>query len=218
MPTLYGVLDVEPGADEQRIVRAYREQVKTHHPDVTDDPEARTRFMRLKTAKEVLTDETERARYDKLDHETYVSRHLDGWDDSEQTASAGGTVDGKTISEAAARMAERTPSATAEARSSPQVSASDGYATASEYYQPGQRVGVESPSRFGRTLGELRDVLPWLLAHLALLGGAIAVAVMLLSGTSNGGLPPVTSIAVAAAMVGVTAAVSILHITSTVYR
>jgi hypothetical protein len=98
------------------------------------------------------------------------------------------------------------------------VDRTDGYGTAAEYYRPGQRVGVESRSGVRRALSAVRDVLPWLLAHLALLGGSIAVAAVLLSSTSNGGLPSVTSIVVASAMVGVTAGVSLLHITSTVYR
>ncbi|WP_324662322.1 J domain-containing protein [Haloarcula sediminis] len=213
MPTLYGVLGVDPDADEQSIVRAYREQVKTAHPDVTDDPRARTRFKRLTTAKEVLTDGAERARYDRLGHETYVKRHLDGWTDRVDTRDDAGA--GETISEAAKRAAGESA---AESRSTQQVSASDGYATAAEYYRPGQRVGVEAHSGFGRTLAALRDVLPWLVAHLLLLGGAVAVAVVLLAGAGGGGVPSVTSIVVATAMVGTTAGLSVLHLASTVYR
>ncbi|MDS0258865.1 J domain-containing protein [Haloarcula sp. S1CR25-12] len=222
MQTLYGVLGVEPTADEQRIVSAYRERVKTHHPDVTDAPDARTQFRRLTTAREVLTDETERRRYDRLGHERYVRRHLDG---GEWTATAGGGTangsrapDGETVSEAAQRMADRTARTTTEPRTTQRADGSDGYGTAAEYYRPGQRVGVESRSGFGRTLDALSDVLPWLLAHFLLLGAAVTVATVLLTGTSTGGLPPVTSIFVAATMVGVTAGVSILHLTSTVYR
>lgn len=214
MPTLYSVLGVEPDADEQRIVRAYREQVKRHHPDVADDPAARARFKRLTAARDVLTDETERARYDRLGHEAYVRRHLDGWTGRVDTD----TGAGQTISEAAERMADEAASTTAEPRSQQQVSSNDGYATAAEYYRPGQRVGAEASSGFGRTLAALRDVLPWLAAHLLLLGGAIAVAVVLLTGASGGGLPSVTSIVVATAMVGTTAGLSVLHLATTVYR
>ncbi|WP_233563185.1 DnaJ domain-containing protein [Haloarcula sp. Atlit-7R] len=75
--TFYGILGVDPDATEGTIVRAYREQTKTHHPDVSDDPAARDRFKRLTQAKDVLTDEAERARYDRLGHDAYVNRHVD---------------------------------------------------------------------------------------------------------------------------------------------
>ncbi|WP_262177918.1 DnaJ domain-containing protein [Haloarcula laminariae] len=217
MPTLYAALGVDPDADERSIVRAYREQVKTAHPDVTDDPDAQARFKRLTTARDVLTDETERARYDRLGHEAYVQKHLDGWNGSEASDS-GDSPGGETVAEAAERMAKGTESESADPRSPQQVSASDGYATAAEYYRPGQRVGVETRSGFGRTLGALRDVLPWLLAHLVLLCVAVAVAAVLLVGTGGGGLPSLTSVVVATALVGTTGGVSVLHLTSTVYR
>ena len=213
MPTLYGVLGVDPDADAQSIVRAYREQVKTAHPDVTDDPQARTRFKRLTTAKEVLTDGSERARYDRLGHEAYVDRHLDGWADRVDTRE-GDTETGETLGEAAERVAGE--STTAEQRSPQQVSASDGYATAAEYYRPGQRVGVESRGGLARTLSGLREVLPWLVAHLALLGGAIAVAAVLLS--STGGVPSAATVIVAVVMVGATGGVSALHLSTALFR
>jgi len=78
----YGVLGVGPDADEGEIRRAYRQRVKDHHPDVSADPDASERFKRLTTARETLTDRTERARYDRLGHEAYVAAHVDSsvWD------------------------------------------------------------------------------------------------------------------------------------------
>jgi len=58
-------------------------------------------------------------------------------------------------------------------------------------------------------VGALREVLPWLLAYLFLLGGAITVAVVLLAGSD--GFPPVTTLIIAAAMVGATTGASALH-------
>jgi len=218
MPTLYGVLGVEPDADEQSIRRAFRERAKRHHPDVTDAPDAREQFRRLTTAKAVLTDAEERARYDRLGHETYVGRHLDdSWTVDAATAP---TVDGdrgsERVGEAAQRMAEETATAATERRETQRVDRSDGYPTAAEYYRPGQRFGVESAGGLARTLGALREVLPWLVAHLLLLGGALTVAALLLG--STGGVPSVTTIVVATAMVGVTAGVSVLHLSAALFR
>ncbi|MDS0283301.1 DnaJ domain-containing protein [Haloarcula onubensis] len=214
--TLYGVLGVGPDCDSAAIERAYREQVKEHHPDVSDATDAGDRFRRLTTAKEVLTDETERARYDRLGHDRYVGRHLDdSWrSDATGAGDVGATGDGVSATEAPQRVVSETASA-AEPRQSQRVDRSDGYATASDYYRPGHRVGVQSGG-LGDTLAGVRDVLPWLLAHLALLGGAVAMAAALL--TSAGGAPSVTTVVVAAVMVGATAGVSALHLTAALFR
>jgi len=219
MPTLYGALGVEPDADEDAIVRAYRERVKRHHPDVTDSPDAREQFQRLTAAKEVLTDADERARYDRLGHETYARRYLgDSWPVEEPAEpSVEGAAGGETVSAAAERMASETATAAAEPRTQ-RTDRRDGYATAAEYYTPGQRVGADGRGSLGRTLGAVRDVLPWLLAHFALLAGALTLAVWLLVGSTDGGLPPVTAMIVAVTMVGATAGVSLLHVSATLFR
>jgi len=96
--TFYGVLGVGPDADADAIRRAYRERVKDHHPDVSDAPDAESRFKRLTTAKETLVDDKERARYDRLGHENYVSQHLgsSAWSESatRSTDLGGGTETG----------------------------------------------------------------------------------------------------------------------------
>ena len=72
--TYYDVLGVSPDADQAAIRAAYREKVKETHPDVSDDPDAGERFKRITRAEEVLGDEDERARYDRLGHDAYVAR------------------------------------------------------------------------------------------------------------------------------------------------
>jgi len=93
----YGVLGVGPDADEGEIQRAYRERVKEHHPDVSAASNAGERFKLLTTARETLTDRTERARYDRLGHDVYVETHLDSsvWEDVNATDSraSNGTED-----------------------------------------------------------------------------------------------------------------------------
>ncbi len=61
----YELLGVSPNASESEIRKAYRAQVKQHHPDVSDEPDAREKIMQIREAKEVLTDEQQRAEYDR---------------------------------------------------------------------------------------------------------------------------------------------------------
>jgi len=68
----YETLGVSPDASPEEIRAAYRAKVKETHPDVSDDPDAGERFQRVQRAKEVLTDDAERERYDRLGHESYV--------------------------------------------------------------------------------------------------------------------------------------------------
>lgn len=61
----YELLGVSQNASEVEIREAYRTQVKKHHPDVSDEPDAREKIMQIREAKEVLTDEQQRAEYDR---------------------------------------------------------------------------------------------------------------------------------------------------------
>lgn len=70
--TYYDVLEVDPEATSAEIRTAYRERVLETHPDHNDVPDAADQFKRVSTARSVLTDGTERARYDRLGHGAYV--------------------------------------------------------------------------------------------------------------------------------------------------
>lgn len=89
--TFYTALGVDPDADTETIQRAYREQVKNHHPDVSDDDDATERFKRLTAARDVLTDASRRSRYDRIGHAAYVRRHLDStaWSTEADTTGRG---------------------------------------------------------------------------------------------------------------------------------
>ncbi|AXR78130.1 J domain-containing protein [Natrarchaeobaculum sulfurireducens] len=75
--TYYEILEVAPDASREEIRSAYRERVLETHPDHNDAPDAADAFKRVSQANAVLTDETERARYDRLGHDAYV-RFIDG--------------------------------------------------------------------------------------------------------------------------------------------
>lgn len=89
--TFYGVLGVGPDADADAIRESYRERVKDVHPDVNDDPDADAQFQRLTTARDVLLDGAERARYDRLGHVSYVRHHVDcsAWTDAAPPRNSG---------------------------------------------------------------------------------------------------------------------------------
>lgn len=84
----YERLGVSRDASESEITAAFRERIKETHPDVSDDDAAGDRTKRLIEAKDVLTDPDERATYDRLGHEAYVSREipLGSTDDDSDTA------------------------------------------------------------------------------------------------------------------------------------
>ncbi len=90
--TYYDVLEVSPDATQEEITAAYRERVLETHPDRNDDPDAAERFKRVTTAEEVLSDDVERARYDRLGHDAYVARS-DGAGD--ETAESGRPSDAR---------------------------------------------------------------------------------------------------------------------------
>ncbi|MCU4971289.1 DnaJ domain-containing protein [Halobacteria archaeon AArc-m2/3/4] len=97
--TYYEILEISPDATQEEITAAYRERVLETHPDRNDDPDAADQFTRVTTAEEVLSDETSRARYDRLGHDAYVrmtDRFTGGGHDASQAdaePNAGSTDD-----------------------------------------------------------------------------------------------------------------------------
>jgi len=60
----YAVLNVERGAADGEIKKAYRRLAQQWHPDVNDDPAASARFTEINEAYQVLSDPERRQRYD----------------------------------------------------------------------------------------------------------------------------------------------------------
>ncbi len=61
----YEVLEINKNATQDEIKKAYRAQVKTHHPDKGGDEAI---FKEIAEAYEVLSDEAKRERYDRYGH------------------------------------------------------------------------------------------------------------------------------------------------------
>jgi len=90
MEDYYDLLGVARDASTADIKQTYRERIKEEHPDVSDNEQASDRTKELIRAKEVLTDDDERRRYDRIGHEAYVS--TDGATETQGTADADSTA------------------------------------------------------------------------------------------------------------------------------
>ena len=61
----YQILGVSTDASAEDIKKAYRRKAREMHPDVSDDPEAATKFKEVSQAYEVLSDPQKRELYDR---------------------------------------------------------------------------------------------------------------------------------------------------------
>ncbi|WP_169051742.1 J domain-containing protein [Halorhabdus amylolytica] len=71
--TFYDVLGVSPSATAEDVEAAYRERLKDTHPDLGEEGSSTDAVKAVIEAGDVLTDEEERLRYDRLGHEAYVT-------------------------------------------------------------------------------------------------------------------------------------------------
>lgn len=62
----YTVLELTPHASLDDIKKAFRRLAKQYHPDVSQDPEAESRFKLIYMAYEILSDAGKRQLYDEL--------------------------------------------------------------------------------------------------------------------------------------------------------
>lgn len=63
---LYGALGIPSDASQDEVQSAYRKLARTHHPDVSEEPDAEVRFAFISKAYSVLRDPAKRKRYDTL--------------------------------------------------------------------------------------------------------------------------------------------------------
>ncbi|MEK9938815.1 MAG: DnaJ domain-containing protein, partial [Ilumatobacter sp.] len=67
MSDFYELLGVSRQASAEEIKKAYRKRARELHPDANpDDPDAAERFKELSKAYQVLSDDDQRARYDRF--------------------------------------------------------------------------------------------------------------------------------------------------------
>jgi hypothetical protein len=65
-PTLYQILQVDPGADPDVIDAAFRRLAIKYHPDTSKDPQASEKMRQLLEAKAVLADPAKRRAYNRI--------------------------------------------------------------------------------------------------------------------------------------------------------
>lgn len=107
--TFYSVLGVESDADQETIKQAYRELVKDHHPDVSDEDDAAETFKRITDARDVLLEEERRDRYDRIGHYKFVKNHLDSNAWSVSDVGAGGSPGSSSGSSTGGSRSGRSP-------------------------------------------------------------------------------------------------------------
>lgn len=244
--TLYGALGVAEDAGPEAIRAAYRERVKEFHPDVADDPDATRTFKRLTTARDVLTDDAERARYDRLGHDVYVSRHV-GSDLWESPTSGGPEWQPRDVSETGPRRASadgngrasgpgrhrRTegarraawlgedwegPRDTGRRGRARTAGGAGSWQMASEAYRSTPR---RSPAGGRSRLAGAREVLgalgPWLAVHLAFIGSAVATGWFTLARPHRAFELTLPGVVVGSALVLGVVVLSALHAISLIY-
>jgi len=80
----YDLLGIDRDASQEEVRRAFRDQVREYHPDRNDDPRAPAQFTAIKKAYETLGDSKERDDYDRLGHNTYCAKRINGLPSAEE--------------------------------------------------------------------------------------------------------------------------------------
>lgn len=79
----YKALEIEKGASQDDIKRAYRKLARKYHPDINKEAGAEDRFKEINEAHEVLKDPEKRAAYDQLGSQYKAGQEFNpqpGWD------------------------------------------------------------------------------------------------------------------------------------------
>lgn len=219
MEPFYSVLGVESDASAGQVRDAYREQAKRHHPDVSSAADAPERFKRLTTAREVLTDPDERARYDRLGHEAYLRQrsNVAGWEPPSGTTVRSTGTGGPSAAASVSDPVDRSgPAAKTETPNQQTRGGTTAYGTAASYYTPGQRVGTERPTGIRAVLGSLRRLDVAVAIHALLLVSSIVVGSVFLTAGVVGAISTVVGAVLGASMIGITVFVSALHVAANV--
>ncbi|QCJ47825.1 DnaJ domain-containing protein [Haloprofundus sp. MHR1] len=158
----YDLLGVSDDATQAELKAAYRAKAREYHPDVNDDDRATAQFQTIRRAYDVLSDESERADYERLGHRTYVKKRMKGypsasrWGDDEDSSSSpsssGSSGASSRSSRAGTSKSSSSASTTSASRSSTARSASAS-GTASSTSSTGTSRGRSNRRSSGRTAG-----------------------------------------------------------------
>lgn len=71
----YEILGISKGASKEEIKRAYKDQAKKYHPDVSKDSNATEKFKEISEAYAVLSDDQKKSAYDQYGHAGFDQRY-----------------------------------------------------------------------------------------------------------------------------------------------
>lgn len=224
--TFYTTLGVGPEADGEAIRRAYRNRVTECHPDVSDDPGALERFKRVTTARDVLLDDVERARYDRLGHEVYVREHVatgvwaagvaDCRNGSPARAADGGANPVATDPERLAWLGENPRRNQPNGGRGPGPRDGQPWQRASRAYRRSTLDHGGERSTGERVAGGLRAMGPWLPIHVVLLLSAVATVWFTVQASRVVDLSA-TVLSAGVLGLGVVVCLSLFHVVTRVY-
>lgn len=88
----YEVLGVEKGANAEEIKKAYRKKAREYHPDINKSSDAETKMKEVNEAYEILSDDNNKANYDRFGHAGANGQYGGGsaWGGNSSWGNAGG--------------------------------------------------------------------------------------------------------------------------------
>ena len=87
--SLYKTLEINEGASESEIKKAYRKLARQYHPDVNKDPDAEDKFKEINSAYEILSDKQKKAQYDQVGDGMFGGQNFSDFSRSHGSAGQG---------------------------------------------------------------------------------------------------------------------------------
>jgi len=87
--SLYKTLEINEGASEAEIKKAYRKLARKYHPDVNKDKDAEDKFKEINSAYEILSDKEKKSQYDMHGDSMFGGQNFHDFSRSHSGAGAG---------------------------------------------------------------------------------------------------------------------------------
>lgn len=223
--SLYAILGVEEDACQETIKDAYRHRAKNQHPDVSDADDATQKFKRLTIARDTLLDEDERARYDRLGHETYVCQHaradlfdVSGTSSKTAQSQSDAASAAKTVADGYGgddwwRQRSGPEPEPAGATATPHTQSRTG--SSATWAQSRASPSTETATGDAKLVSFVRGAGIWLVLHVLLICSAVATAMFVYTSVGPSLMPP--AIVFGFVLVVATVAASTFHLVSIIY-